>query len=111
LGAEHHNTVSCMTALATSLAMTDDLPAARDLGQRALDGLRRQVGADHPHTLACQSNLALDLDALGDTEAAAELAGDALRRYESLDLPPGHLDVQDARDRKRIALDFEPPPL
>jgi tetratricopeptide (TPR) repeat protein len=111
LGATHHYTLSCMTALATSLAATDDLAKARDMGQSALDGLRSQVGEDHPHTLACGSNLALDLAALGETDAAAELAADVLRRYQALALPDDHLDVQDARERKRIALDFEPPPL
>jgi tetratricopeptide (TPR) repeat protein len=111
LGNSHHYTLSCMTALATSLAMTDDLPAARKLGQRALEGLRRQVGEDHPHTLACGSNLALDLEALGETDTALKLVTDVLRRYETLDLPDDHVDVRDARERKRIALDFEPTPL
>jgi tetratricopeptide (TPR) repeat protein len=110
LGDEHHYALTCATSLATSLSDTGDVEGARRLGEQALDGLRRRVGPDHPHTLACASNLAMDLEALGQTEASRALAEDAIERYKKL-LPPDHFDVVDAKERKRIGLDFEPPPL
>jgi len=111
LGDDHHYTLTCMTALATSMAATGDLTAAHEAGARALEGLRATVGANHPHTLACASNLALDLADLGETAAGEELATDAITRYGALGLPGDHIDVLDAQARKRIAIDFEPPPL
>jgi tetratricopeptide (TPR) repeat protein len=110
LGDQHHYTLTCMTALATALAATGNVEQARSYGERAYKGLRVRMGPDHPHTLACGSNLALDLAALGEPEAAEAMASDVIARYRQV-LPDDHLDVRDATDRKRIALDFEPPNL
>lgn len=110
LGEDHHYTLTCMTALATSESDTGDVERAREHGQQALEGLRKKLGPDHPHTLACASNLAIDLHALAETEAADALAADTIDRYRKV-LPPEHLDVQDAANRERISLDFEPPSL
>lgn len=99
-----------MTALATSLSATGDVDAAAKLGRATLEGLRELLGYDHPHALACANNLALDLQILGQSHEADELRADTLKRYDGL-LPSGHLDRADADERKRVALDFEPPPL
>jgi tetratricopeptide (TPR) repeat protein len=110
LGEQHHYTLTCMTALATSLSDVDETDRAREYGQLAVEGLRQSVGVDHPHTLACASNLAIDLQTLGETEASDNLKTDTVRRYRAI-LPPDHLDVVDAEESQRIALDFDPPPL
>ena len=110
LGDRHHYTLTCMTELATSLSTTGATEEARDVGAEALEGLRAQIGEDHPHTLACASNLAADLRTLGATEAGDALAADTITRYRAI-LPADHLDVLDAAQGKRIALDLEPVPL
>jgi tetratricopeptide (TPR) repeat protein len=106
----HHYTLTCMTALATSMADTGDLDEARRLGEEALTGLRNLLGLDHPHTLACASNLAIDLRALGKVQTSEELAKDTVARYRRV-LSDDHFDVTDAMEGQRIALDFEPPAL
>jgi tetratricopeptide (TPR) repeat protein len=110
LGDRHHYTLTCMTELATSLSSVGETEEARNIGEASLQGLRAQIGEDHPHTLATASNLAVDLRTLGEVDAADALAGDTIARYEAI-LPADHLDVLDARQGERIALDLEPVPL
>lgn len=110
LGDTHHYTLICRTALATSLSATGDVEAAREHGERALEGLTDVVGERHPHTLACATNLAIDLRALGVTDRSEQLGTDTALAYSEI-LPLDHLDVLDAQAGKRVALDFEPPPL
>lgn len=110
LGEKHHYTLTCMTELATSLATEEETDRAYETGQTALAGLREVLGHNHPHTLACASNLAIDMHALGQIEAGRKLIDDTLARYGEI-LPSNHIDVADATNGKRIALDIEPVPL
>ncbi|MEV5413736.1 FxSxx-COOH system tetratricopeptide repeat protein [Thermopolyspora sp. NPDC052614] len=110
LGEDHHYTLVCATNLASALAELGQVKDARQFDADGLDRCRVVLGETHPHTLACAANLALDEEAMGNTERAEELRArtlDALRRTLGDDYP----DLRLVRQRVRIDLDFEPPPV
>jgi tetratricopeptide (TPR) repeat protein len=111
LGDEHHYVLIAMVGLATSMAAIGDMDAACEVGRETLEHLGSSLGPNHPHTLACASNLAIDLRAIGQVEEADRMGREAAAKYREI-LPADHNDVLDAQDdSKRIAVDFEPPPL
>lgn len=107
LGDTHHFTLTGMTELATSLSTVGQSDRAREVGDRAYRGLTEALGHTHPHTLACASNLAIDLASLGEENESRQLLDATMEAYAEV-LPDDHIDVVDARNGRRVALDMEP---
>ncbi|MCW6004629.1 tetratricopeptide repeat protein [Micromonospora sp. CPCC 205371] len=111
LGERHPYTLCAATNLASDLAAAGDYTAARRLSQVTLEISQDQSvrGPDHPYTLGCALNHALDLEAVGHMDEAAELWRDTHRRFVTV-LGPDHPDSLQARERRRVDADIEPPP-
>jgi Tetratricopeptide repeat/NB-ARC domain len=83
-GSEHPYTYGCMGDLALLLRMTGDTARARELDQRALDGLDARLTRNHDYSLTVAMNLASDLVAMGDVTAARQLGEDTLERLRNV---------------------------
>jgi CHAT domain-containing protein/tetratricopeptide (TPR) repeat protein len=73
-----------------------ELPAARALGEQALDILLRIFPEQHPDVQAARASLAATLDDLGDREGARQLR-EAVLETRSRSLPADHVDLQSSR--------------
>jgi len=83
-GAKHPYNFGCMSNVALLRRVTGDPDAARELDERALDGLTAGLGPDHHFTLTVATNLASDLAVLGRPEDARRLGEDTWPRLRSL---------------------------
>ena len=62
-----------MNNLALTLRDQGDLPGARDIQERVVEGERRILGEEHPSTLRSKGNLALTLSDQGDVAGSRAL--------------------------------------
>jgi tetratricopeptide (TPR) repeat protein len=83
-GPNHPYNLGCMSNLALLLRVTGDPAAARDLDERALQGLTAALGQDHHFTLTVAMNLASDLARLDLPEDARRLGEDTWPRLVGL---------------------------
>ena len=110
LGVDHACSLAVAVNLASDHADLGESHQARLLGEDALGRARRVLGERHPLTLGCAANLALDLRADGDGDYADRVHATAMSGYLE-GLGGGHPDTQAAVERRRIAFDYNPPPL
>jgi tetratricopeptide (TPR) repeat protein len=73
LGAEHPNTLTAMSNLASTLKAQGDHAGARRLQERVLEARTRLLGTEHEDTLTSMNNLASTLRAQGDDAGARRL--------------------------------------
>ena len=88
-GSSHPYYYGCMGNLAVLKRVTGDFVAARELDERALDGLSQRIGLRHHYSLTVATNLASDLAALGLHQEAREQGEDTVRELSEL-LGPEH---------------------
>jgi hypothetical protein len=111
LGDRHPYVLCAATNLASDHAAAGDYVAACRLSEAILEISQDESvrGPDHPYTLGCAVNYALDLDAVGRTDEAADLWRRTQARFAAV-LGPVHPDTLQARERRRVDADIEPPP-
>lgn len=111
LGEGHPYRLCAATNLASDLARSSNYEAACRLSAEILETSRRNEvrGDDHPYTLGCALNHALDLQSVGRGDEAADLWNWTRGRLVAV-LGPDHPDTLQARERRRIEADIEPPP-
>ena len=73
VGEMHVDTLTAMNNLAETLRAAADLPAARELQERVLEGYRQLLGNDHRDTITAMNNLALTVRAQGNLPQARAL--------------------------------------
>jgi tetratricopeptide (TPR) repeat protein len=83
-GEKHPYNFGCMSNLALLRRVTGDPGGARELDERALDGLTAGLGPDHHFTLTVATNLASDLALLNLADDARHLSEDTWPRLISL---------------------------
>jgi tetratricopeptide (TPR) repeat protein len=83
-GADHPYNFGCLTNLALLRRAMGDPAGARELDERALEGLTAGLGRDHHFTLTAAMNLASDLAALGLPEEARRLGEETWPRLTQL---------------------------
>jgi hypothetical protein len=83
-GPDHPYTHGCIGNIAVLRRVMGDAVRARELDERAFEGLRNRLGRDHSFTLVVATNLASDHAALGDVAAARALGTDTVSRLTSL---------------------------
>ena len=88
-GASHPYHYGSMTNLAMLKRVTGDAAEARELDQRAFQGLTAGLTENHHYTLTAAINLASDLAALEQSAEARALGEDTLQRLTTL-LGPTH---------------------
>jgi hypothetical protein len=111
LGERHPYTLCAATNLASDLAAAGDYDGACQLSEITLELSQHESvrGPDHPYTLGCALNHALDLLAVGRADDATDLWHRTHNRFVVV-LGPDHPDSLQARERRRIDADIEPPP-
>jgi tetratricopeptide (TPR) repeat protein len=88
-GLDHPYYYGCMTNLALLKRATENTAEARDLDQKALQGMTAGLGKDHHYTLTAAMNLASDLAKLNEVAEARTIGEDTLQRLTTL-LGPMH---------------------
>jgi len=88
-GASHPYNYGCITNVALLKRVTGNPADARELDQRAIQGLTAGLGQDHHYTLTAATNLASDVAALGQLTEARAIGEDTLRRLTAV-LGPTH---------------------
>jgi tetratricopeptide (TPR) repeat protein len=83
-GPTHPYNFGCLSNLALLRRYTGDAAAAREIDERALQGLTDGLGKDHHFTLTVAMNLASDLAVLGLAEDARRLGEDIWPRLTAL---------------------------
>ncbi|RSM17674.1 hypothetical protein CDV31_003444 [Fusarium ambrosium] len=73
LGAEHPETLTVISDLASTLWRQDRLEEAEELETRVMEAWKRAEGEEHPKALDAMSNLARTISDLGRSEEAEEL--------------------------------------
>jgi tetratricopeptide (TPR) repeat protein len=83
-GADHPYNYGCMSNLALLRRVTGDPDEARELDEKALEGLAASLGPDHHYTLTVAMNLASDFAVLGNPQEARRLGEDTWPRLSAL---------------------------
>jgi len=83
-GEDHPYNYGCQSNLALLRRVTGDPAMAREIDEKALDGLTAGLGADHHFTLTVAMNLASDFAALDNSREARRLGEDTLPRLTAL---------------------------
>jgi hypothetical protein len=111
LGERHPYRLSVLTNLASDFAAAGDFAEACRISEATVRISRDESvrGPNHPYSLGCAHNHAIDLEATGRIDEAAELWRDTYARFVAV-LGPDHPDSLQARARRRIDADVEPPP-
>lgn len=83
-GEDHPFNYGCMGNLALMRRVTKDYVGARELNEKALDGLTRSVGENHHYTLTVAMNLASDHAKLEDWQDARRIGEETWPRLITL---------------------------
>jgi tetratricopeptide (TPR) repeat protein len=83
-GPDHPYNYGCQSNLALLKRVTGDPKGARELDEKALEGLAASLGEDHHYTLTVAMNLASDFAVLGKAREARRLGEDTLPRLSAL---------------------------
>jgi tetratricopeptide (TPR) repeat protein len=83
-GADHPYNYGCMSNLALLRRVTGDPVAARELDEKALEGLTNGLGQDHHFTLSVAMNLASDFSAQGNPREARRIGEETWPRLSAL---------------------------
>jgi tetratricopeptide (TPR) repeat protein len=83
-GESHPYNYGCMSNLALLRRVTGDPAKARELDEKALEGLTASLGPDHHFTLTVATNLASDFAVLGLPQEARRLGEDTWPRLSAL---------------------------
>lgn len=83
-GEDHPYNYGCMSNLALLRRVTGEPVTARELDEKAFEGLKHRLGADHHYTLSVAMNLASDFAVLGLPREARRLGEDVLPRLSAL---------------------------
>ncbi|NRQ33605.1 tetratricopeptide repeat protein [Nonomuraea sp. NN258] len=110
LGARHDYVLRFAMNLQSDLAALGEFDAARRLGTETLQQLSDNLSADHYFSLACAANLSIDLRETGAQQESDRLYLDTLAKFTQL-LEEDHPDVEAVVGRRRLDMDFDPPPL